>query len=180
MNSYISKNHEQRKNILITGLPGIGKTTLIKKLAEKLQHGNLAGFYTEEIRTAGIRKGFSLVSLHGVRSILSHVDIQSRYRVGKYGVDVKNFEDFLNDIAFLQPQTSLIIIDEIGKMECFSGNFKKLLTRLLDSEKPVIATIALRGEGIIAEIKKRKDVQFFVMTLSNRDSLFLKILKLMM
>jgi nucleoside-triphosphatase len=169
-----------KKNVLITGLPGIGKTTLIKKLVEKLQHGNLAGFYTEEIRTAGIRRGFSLVNLDGRRSTLSHVDIQSRSMVGKYGVDVKNFEDFLDDIAFHESQTSLIIIDEIGRMECFSDNFKKLLTGLLDSEKPVIATIALRGEGIIGEIKKRKDVQLFVMTKGNRELLCAEIMKLLM
>jgi len=71
-------------------------------------------------------------------------------------------------------------IDEIGKMECFSDKFKKLFTRLLDSEKPVIATIAFRGEGIIGEIKKRNDVQLFVMTRNNRDLIFADILKLMM
>lgn len=172
--------YHHKKNILITGHPAIGKTTLMKRLSEKLPHSHMAGFYTEEIREKGIRKGFALMSLHGEKSILSHVDIKSPYHVGKYGVDVKNFDDFLEAISFLKPETDLIIIDEIGKMECFSDKFKRMVMQLFDSMKPVIATIALRGEGIIEEIKKRKDIQLLVMTHSNRDFLFLKILKLLM
>ena len=61
-----------KKNFLITGLPGVGKTTLIKKLSEKLKHLHPAGFYTEEIREAGQRKGFELISLDGKRGLLSH------------------------------------------------------------------------------------------------------------
>ncbi|MCL4246135.1 MAG: hypothetical protein KJ002_13565, partial [Candidatus Dadabacteria bacterium] len=38
-----------KKNFLISGLPGIGKTTLVKKLAARLSPYNPQGFYTEEI-----------------------------------------------------------------------------------------------------------------------------------
>ena len=74
----------KRKNLLITGLPGVGKTTLMKRISEALMDLNPVGFYTEEIREEGIRKGFELVSLDGRRAILSHTDIRSPYRVGKY------------------------------------------------------------------------------------------------
>jgi len=168
----------RKKNILITGSPGIGKTTLIKRISHDLQYLNPAGFYTEEIRVEGIRKGFSLVSLDGERATLSHTGIASRDRVGKYGVDIAAFEDFLDHIAFFNPDIGVIIIDEIGKMECISDKFNKLLKTILEQERPVIAAISRKGEGIIEEIKKRADVELFVMTQNNRNSLLPEILKL--
>jgi nucleoside-triphosphatase len=168
-----------RKNLLITGLPGVGKTTLIKKLCELLKDLRPVGFFTEEMREEGVRKGFELVSLDGRRGILSHKNIRTPYRIGEYKVDLKGFEDFLGSISFLDTFTRLVIIDEIGKMECFSDQFEKLLREVLDSEKWVIATIASKGRGLIAEIKRRKDVRIFEMTKKNRDFLLLDILKVM-
>jgi nucleoside-triphosphatase len=166
-----------KKNLLVTGLPGVGKTTLIKKLSEALKSFDPVGFYTEEIREGGERKGFELISLQGKRGLLSHQEIRSPYQVGQYKVDINGFEDFLDSISFFNPLTRLIIIDEIGKMECLSEPFKKLLKEILDSEKWVIATIALKGSGLIAEVKERKDAKLFEITKKNRESLFSEILK---
>jgi len=90
-------------------------------------------------------------------------------------VDIKGFEDFLGSIAFFSPSTRPIIIDEIGKMECLSLQFQKILKEILDSEKWVIATIALKGSGLVAEAKERKDVKLFEITRKNRDSLLKEI-----
>lgn len=165
-----------KKNILITGLPGIGKTSLIRRLSEGLKDTHPAGFYTAEIRERGARKGFELISLDGRRGLLSHVDIKSPFMVSRYRVDVSGFEEFLDSIPFLDPATGLIIIDEIGKMECMSEKFKGLVKEILDSEKPVIATISLKGEGFIEKIKKRDDVKLFEITQGNRDNLLSQIL----
>ena len=164
------------KNILITGLPGVGKTTLIKKLYEELKPLRPVGFYTAEIRQEGVRKGFELISLDGTRGLLSHRELKSPYRVGSYRVDVKGFEEFLASISWSNPSARLVIIDEIGKMECLSEKFKKLLIEILDSDKWLIATIALKGGGLIAEVKERQDVKLFTMTKSNRDSLLYEVL----
>ena len=168
-----------RKHILITGLPGVGKTTLIKKVSEQLRDLHSVGFYTAEIRERGVREGFELVSFNGRRGLLSHTDIEGPHRVGKYGVDIKGFEDFLDSISFLNPSINLIIIDEIGKMECLSHKFRLLIKKILDSEKRLIATIALKGSGVIEEIKKRDDIRLIEITHSNRESLVSEVLKIL-
>jgi nucleoside-triphosphatase len=160
-----------KKNILITGLPGIGKTTLIKRLAETLKGFHPVGFYTAEIREGGMRQGFELISFDGRRSLLSHVSIRSPFRVSRYGVDIKRFEDFLDTLKLAEQGTRLVIIDEIGKMECYSEKFTALMRGLLDSGRPMLATAALKGGGFISGVKEREDVKLFEVTPVNRDSL---------
>lgn len=62
-------------------------------------------------------------------------------------------------------------------MECLSDQFEKLLEQILDSEKWVIATVALKGSGPIERVKKRQDIRLFEITQKNRDALFSEILK---
>jgi nucleoside-triphosphatase len=159
------------KNILITGLPGIGKTSLIMKLAELLKDAHPAGFYTKEIREEGIRKGFDLFDFKGEHSILAHIDTKSPFMVGKYGVDVSTFDAYLDAADFLSTESNIVIIDEIGKMECFSKLFQEVVIRLLDSDKIFIASIALRGDHFMDQIKARRDVELFVVLRDNREEL---------
>jgi nucleoside-triphosphatase len=166
-----------KKNILITGPPGIGKTTIMKKIAQMLKDSGPAGFYTAEIREEGVRHGFELVGLNGRKGILSHVGVKSPYHVGRYGVDIRGFEIFLDTLALTDPNVALVMIDEIGKMECLSQLFKTVVGTVLDSEKAVIATIALKGPAFITEVKGREDAMLFEMTLENRDSLAEEILR---
>lgn len=164
-----------KKNILITGKPGIGKTTFIIKLSDHLKDFHPVGFYTSEIREQGIRRGFELIGLNGERGILSHTDIISNYSVGKYKVNVSGFENFLDRVTLLNATSRIVIIDEIGKMECFSKKFISILEQLLNSDKIVIATIALYGDEKISKIKKRNDVSIFEITRANRETLISEI-----
>jgi nucleoside-triphosphatase len=166
-----------KKNLLITGLPGVGKTMLIRRLCEALKNFHPVGFYTAEIREGGMRKGFELVNFEGKRRVLSHVNIKSRYRVGRYEVDVSGFEDFLEGISFFDPSSQMVMVDEIGKMECLSTQFDRMMKEVLDSEKWVIATIALKGSGLITEVKQRQDIKLYQITPSNRDVLVSEIVK---
>ncbi|MDA8164236.1 MAG: hypothetical protein M0017_04295, partial [Desulfobacteraceae bacterium] len=63
--------------LLITGSPGVGKTTLVKKAVHALAGRKLAGLYTEEIRLGTVREGFAPVTLRGERFVMAHTDHRS-------------------------------------------------------------------------------------------------------
>jgi nucleoside-triphosphatase len=162
--------------ILLTGLPGCGKTSAVIKILSSLGCQNAKGFYTEEIRENGVRKGFCWKLLDGREGILAHIDVKGPFRVGKYGVDVEGFEKFVVPVLETGP-AELFVLDEIGKMECFSGRFVGAVKRLFASDRPVLATVAQKGEGLITEIKNYPGVKLFWLTRQNRDKIVTEILR---
>jgi len=159
------------KNVLLTGPPRIGKTTIIRKVINKINK-KCAGFYTEEIRESNQRVGFNLSTLDDKNCIMSHKNTESRYRVGKYRVDI----DCVNKIGVTAMREGIekgkiIIIDEIGKMELFSKEFKDSVIAALDSSSPVLGTILSRPHSFCDKIKKREDVEIIEATEANRNSL---------
>jgi nucleoside-triphosphatase len=155
----------------MTGLPGVGKTTVITQLSHALTDYHPDGFFTREIRENGIRKGFELVTLDEHHQLLSHVTLPGRFRVGRYGVDLAGFEKLLETIDLRHSPSRVVILDEIGKMECLSRRFIQEVEALLDSSKMVIATVALKGGGFPAKVKSRPDCQMVNVTLQNRSTL---------
>lgn len=170
------KRSEKGWKILITGLPGCGKTTLLENLVQEWKHRiKIAGFITKEIREKGQRRGFELISVDGKSSILSHVDFKNSPSIGRYGVDIENFEKFLSTIPFADPDTELIVVDEIGKMECLSEKFQKTILYLLQSPKPLLATIALYGTAFIEKIKRQPEIEILKISPENRTAIKLEL-----
>jgi nucleoside-triphosphatase len=164
---------------LISGKPGVGKTTLVQKIIKRMESINMAGFYTSEIRGTGSRLGFELQGLNGGCRTLAHVEIDSQHRVGRYGVDKDGFEKFLATLDLLNPDVELIVIDEIGKMELFSNRFRNLVCDALNADKQVLATIPLKGNDFIRGIKKRPDIHLLEVTHANRERLPEAIVKVL-
>ncbi len=161
------------RTLLLTGRPGVGKTTVIRRVVEELD-GPAAGFYTEEIRDAEGRKGFRIVSFDGWRRIMAHVEIEGEPRVSKYGVDVAAVDEA---VARIPESAPLFVIDEIGRMECYSEAFVDLVRRLLSAETPLLATVARRAGGFIADVREHEDARLVEVTRRNRDRLPAKILE---
>ena len=168
-------------NLLITGRPRVGKTTLIQKLAQHL--GNkAAGFTTGEIREGGNRVGFSITSLSGEEGILARVGIKSSYTLGRYGIDI----DAMDRVgtasltrALEDPTVEWIVVDEVGKMEEYSKEFKRVMLMALDSPKNVIATIRLHDSEYTKAIKARDDAELIHLTVPEREAAYHKLTEAM-
>jgi len=159
-----------RKNLLFTGAPGCGKSTLIERIIEKLDRP-ACGFFTREIREGNRRVGFSITTLDGKSGVLARAGSGGPYRVGKYGVCIDDIERIAVPSMSAERQGEIVVVDEIGKMECMSGLFRNTLIATLDSDHPVIGSVALRGNSFIEGIKRRDDVLVVTVTEENREQL---------
>jgi nucleoside-triphosphatase len=163
--------------ILLTGVPGCGKTTVVVNLAQRLGDRRMAGFVTEEIRENGKRTGFQARTLRGERALLASLHHNSWVSVGRYGVDVESFEALvLPEITRDPAKVDLFLLDEIGKMACFCPEFVKAARQLLQSDASFVATVSPHGKGFINEVKDRDDVKLMTVTPENRAAMPDKIL----
>jgi nucleoside-triphosphatase len=154
---------------LLTGQPGTGKTSLIKQAIAGMK-SKAGGFYTEEIRSQGVRQGFRLVTLDGQTTTLAHISFHSPYRVSKYGVDIDSFDKVgvsaLNQAA---QECDLVVIDEIGKMELFSAKFREAVLNILNSGKRLLGTIMLTPNPYADAIKRQPQVNVITVTRTNHQ-----------
>jgi nucleoside-triphosphatase len=159
------------ETFLLTGNPGCGKTTIIKQILSELSQP-AGGFYTQEIRVDGIRKGFEIITLGGQRGILAHVEQRSRHRIGKYGVDLVTLEEV--GVAALERALAdqlLMVIDEIGPMEILSSRFCSIVRRAIHSDARILGTIVKRPNPFSDQIKLLPQVRLIEVTLANRAAL---------
>ena len=157
--------------LFLTGNPGVGKTTLIRAVVERLEGITSAGFYTEEIRQSGQRTGFRIVTLDGRAGTLASSGKQQP-TVGKYSIHIEEFEKLV--LRYLDPITApvdLYVIDEIGKMELLSHKFRIRIIELLAQPTNLLGTISKKGNGFIEQIKRRSDLEIIEVTRNNREQL---------
>ena len=159
------------EKVLLTGRPGCGKTTLIKRVVNNLPR-RAGGFYTEEIRDGVTRAGFKIVTLDGEEVVFAHVDLKTPERVGKYRLDLSALERIgVGAVHRAVRARRLVIIDEIGPMEIRSAIFRHAVNEALDSGVPVLATIFARSLPFTDAIKSRPDVTLIEVRPDNRKRL---------
>jgi len=172
------KTENRKPRILLTGPPQCGKTTVVQRVVLRFP-GRAAGFYTREVRDAGRRVGFEIVTLDGEVAWLSHVDFPGPHRVGKYGVSLENLHRVGLPALTPAPGVDLIVVDEVGKMECLSPRFVESMERLWDAPIPLLATVAQKGGGYIQAITEKPGAVLITVTPANREELPARILHLL-
>lgn len=152
------------KNLVVTGKPGCGKTTLIREAILPFK-AQASGFITEEIREGKTRMGFRLTSLDGKQGVLASKALASPVRLNKYGIDLIVLEGIgVAAVKEAMENRRIAVIDEIGSMEVMSEPFRKTVLEALNSRLPVLATIRLGAQPFTDAVKKMQDTQVLVLT----------------
>jgi nucleoside-triphosphatase len=167
------------RTILLTGRPGVGKTTIVKEIAESLGD-SAGGFYTAEIREGGRRQGFKIVTLGGEEGILAHVDVEGPPRVSKYGVNLKDLEG-VGVAALIQAVANgrCVVVDEIGKMELFSQRFREVVLAAIEGDSTVVGTVMKARNPWVDDLRTLRQVAILEVTEANRDHMAQRVLSLL-
>jgi len=164
------------KAIFLTGVPGVGKTTVLLKTVEELRKSGLSvgGMASGEVRERGLRVGFKIVDLAtGREGWLAHVRQLAGPSVGKYRVSLDDLKLVgANAIRNAVRQADVTVVDEVGPMELFSHAFREAVMEALDSGKAVLGTVHHRAQDpFVVAIRRRTDTSLVEVTPSNRDRL---------
>lgn len=164
------------ENVLVTGPPRCGKTTVIERTVGILSDSGLTigGTYSPELIEDGVRVGFELVEIGTDRSwTLAHVDREEGPAVGKYRVDVGAVDEAARQVLpRAREEADIVVVDEIAPMQVTSDVFIEETRRTLDADVPVLAAIHRSvPHGFIADVKSRSDVEHKEVTETNRDQL---------
>jgi nucleoside-triphosphatase len=159
--------------LLIEARPGAGKSTAIARLAELLREAGLPlnGFLTSELRDGRRRVGFEIETFSGERGLLAHVDIPGPPRVGRYGVDLEEFERLALPALDAPVAGGVVLIDELGKMELASERFREAVLVLFEADVPIVATIHAFRHPFTDALKRRAEVTTVRLTAANRNGL---------
>jgi len=167
--------------ILLTGRPGVGKTTIVNRIHEHYSASGLKieGMTTREVREGNARTGFMITDLSsGQEGWLAKKDLTAGPRVGSYVVASEDLERI--GVAALERSmkgpADLVIVDEIGPMEMTSTSFRNNISRVLNGNIAVIATVKFGSRYPEVEKTWQKSVHWEI-TKENRESIYRKIIR---
>jgi nucleoside-triphosphatase len=174
------------RHLLLTGAPGSGKTTVLVSVVCLLRERGrpVRGFWTQEVRRRGTRQGFVVELASGGREVLASIDFPGPPRVARYGVRleavdrlvVPEIEQAIADTSH-HPET-VLVIDEIGKMELFSEAFRRAVLAAFGSPLRIVATVMEKPHPFADSLKARPDATVLTVTRANRAGLPERVLAL--
>ncbi|HMK82466.1 MAG TPA: NTPase [Candidatus Bathyarchaeia archaeon] len=162
--------------IFLTGEPGVGKTTLIRKVVQELQSRGIivGGMTSSEIREGGSRIGFQVedISSHEVGELAKlGQTFQGAPMVGRYRVNLDDVERVgVVAIRHALKVANVIIVDEIGPMELKSSQFVLAVEDVLASSKNFLGTLHKRASHpLIKVIRTNSSYKIIELTPANRN-----------
>lgn len=166
------------RSILMTGRPGVGKSTLVEQVLQVLPASiRVAGMLSGELREDGRRQGFTVRAIGGASGILASPNLPGEPRFGsklpdgnrRLGLSLRHLEeDVCPKVAGSLP-ADLVALDEIGPMQVSSSTFRALVHQILDSEVPLLASIALEPHAWLDQLKHDNRLSLLELTPRNRD-----------
>ncbi len=166
----------EKRVLILTGSPGVGKTTVLAKTVSGLKERNvlIGGMFTREVREGTKRVGFEIIDIISLKhGWLAHVNQQGGPQLGKYHVNLRNLESIgALAINVAAQKCDIIAVDEIGPMELFSIKFREAAQKALDGKKLVIAVVHWKAQDkLVLEAKNRADAETLTVTVENREML---------
>jgi len=159
--------------LVLTGAPGVGKTTIVMGVAQILNERrvNVGGIVSREIRTNNVRTGFEFIDLAtNGRDILASI-AGNGPRVGKYFVNLPGCSFAAKRLMNALVTSEVIICDEIGPMELKSKEFVDVVKNLLNTDKKVIVVMHQKLEHPLTDEFRKKSSSLFNVNLGNREGL---------
>lgn len=174
--------HLKKRLLLLTGNPGIGKTTILLQVVDglKARGCSVGGMISREVRSRGERVGFEILDLvSGRRGWLAHAGQKTGPQVGRYRVNLEDLDSIgVAAIDEAVESADVVAIDEVGPMELFSQRFREAVRKAVESQKPLVGVVHWKArDRLIDEVKKREDAEIIEVTANNRDRLHEALVK---
>jgi len=155
--------------IAVTGSPGIGKSTLVAKVA-KAAGMHVGGVLARDKRYKDRRIGFELLDLaSGAVGMLAD-ETGSGLQLGKYRIHPEDLDGIGARAVENALKCELIVVDEVGPMELSSRRFVSAVEMAITSSKPMLVVLHEWSNHRLAK-KIRGTFQVITVTLENREAL---------
>ncbi len=154
--------------ILISGKPGVGKTTLLFKLFNQFRDFSV-GFFTKEIRKNGKRVGFKIVTSYGFEGVFARKGERGSKVYAGYTIFIDVLDKVVEEIKARIDKGKILFIDEIGKMEMLSSNFVEFVDEAMKSRE--ICVVASVHRALVRRYRALA-TKFYWLTEENRERVF--------
>lgn len=158
---------------LVTGPPGVGKSTAVAKVVLKLKSAGVivGGCTTAEKRAGGVRVGFAVRDLSSGRvGELASATSKFGPRVGRYRVNLTDLAEVgAAGVSTAAASAEVVVVDEVGPMELVSPEFRRAMRSCIDSGKPMLAVAHERlDDDLLNELRSRA-TGLFTLSVENRE-----------